>query len=151
MAEQVTDINAEFMREVMDWMDAHPQESDQGNYGRTDGTPCGTTFCIAGRACLLAGWEPIWVQEGERRVFGEPPSVMVDVRNPADGTDRMAYDLAAELFGLTNLEADRLFIRTASVKNLADLRGVVEDIIAHRRLTDALAADRPKETLDRST
>ena len=40
-------------QQVLDHVEAHPENHDQGNWGKKN--ECGTTMCIAGTAALLSG------------------------------------------------------------------------------------------------
>jgi hypothetical protein len=48
--------NAELAYKVLDQIDAHPEQWDQGVYLRAG--YCGTVGCFAGWACLLSGEKP---------------------------------------------------------------------------------------------
>jgi hypothetical protein len=60
----VTAPNAELAYRVLDHIDAHPEQHDQGDFVRkhgdaltisADAMPCGTTACFAGWTALLCG------------------------------------------------------------------------------------------------
>lgn len=52
----MTTPNAELAYKVLDHIDAHPEQWNQGVYiGKAE---CGTVACFAGWACLLSGEEP---------------------------------------------------------------------------------------------
>jgi hypothetical protein len=68
----MTTPNAELAYKVLDHIDAHPEQWDQGVFLRSGG--CGTAGCFAGWACLLSG-------EKQR-----PSQVDFDTMHLADGT-----------------------------------------------------------------
>lgn len=45
-------VNEAFLREVLAFIELHPELWDQNDWMRE--TPCGTTYCLAGWACVLA-------------------------------------------------------------------------------------------------
>lgn len=46
-------VNTELLLKIYDKVSAEPEAWDQGNWGQQ--TECGTTYCIAGWACVLSG------------------------------------------------------------------------------------------------
>jgi hypothetical protein len=76
--------NLPLLRRVLDHIDAHADLWNQGHWGRPEDAKCGTAMCIAGWATELAdGWSS-----------GHPRSA------------------ARDLLGLTEQEADDLFLET---------------------------------------
>jgi hypothetical protein len=94
---------------------AHPEEHDQSEYARL--TPCGTKLCLAGRALVQAGWRPVFHDQWAQTTDFEAP----------DGVVRSAGAAARDLLGLTEGEADRLFL----APDLETVRAV-RDLIARR-------------------
>lgn len=79
--------NAELAYRVLDQIDAHPKTWDQRTWARR--TNCGTAFCFAGWAVVLAG---------RQFVQGSEPSYVVDRREP-DG-EQWVGDAAREALGI---------------------------------------------------
>lgn len=82
-------------------------------------TPCGTAMCVAGFAVVdFGGWQPAFV--------GRSMSTSV-VTHPDTGRKRFIFEVARELLGLTQTEAEALF----HSKNRADdLSRTRDDILA---------------------
>jgi hypothetical protein len=60
----MTAPNAELAYRVLDHIDAHPEQWDQGVYiGKVE---CGTVACFAGWTVLLSGLEPGWHRDSSR-------------------------------------------------------------------------------------
>lgn len=87
--------NTELLERVMQHITDHPEQHNQSMWVNE----CGTAACFAGWATLLSGW---YVQ----RVA---PSKVVYVAHQDDLRDFLVNDLAVELLGITNDEADVLF------------------------------------------
>jgi hypothetical protein len=113
--------NQELAKTVLDHILAHPGQHNQGFWGQR--TECGTTMCVAGWTCELAGerlvWEPnrsyAYDSEG---VWYTKNGEYIPVR-------------AAKLLDLTDYEADTLFYTNKdtalrNLKHLADT-GSLED------------------------
>lgn len=82
----MTAPNAELAYRVLDHIDAHPEQWEQGKWiGQAE---CGTAACFAGWAVLLSGAEPRFYMKG---------CSTADV--VFDGRARVAPDLAEELLG----------------------------------------------------
>lgn len=98
--------NAELAYRVLDHINAHPEQHDQGTW-ITVGTDCGTVACFAGWTCLLAGdmpATPLFHHSNEvSRV------TVVDDGNEDHAHDRTVKYRAAELLGLYSGEWRLLF------------------------------------------
>lgn len=115
-------INVELLDRTLAYIEAHPEEWDQGNWR------CGTGMCFAGWAVTLAGRE--WA--------GDPggPAGELLVRKPDEprfahtlniGEDRIhVEDAAANELGLTEDDRDMF----NDDKTLYDLRDIVADLKA---------------------
>jgi hypothetical protein len=51
-------INVPLLRKTLEFAEAHPKEIDLGSWAKW--TSCGTTACIAGTVCHLAGHQIDW-------------------------------------------------------------------------------------------
>jgi hypothetical protein len=115
--------NAELAWRVIDHIDAHPDQHDQGHWVRQ--TDCGTTACFAGWTTILSGDRPVTELPGY--VDGFTDVVTVD-------PEGRSYDLtvqarARELLGITHQAAHDLFYNAMS---LDDLRDAVAEIFGPR-------------------
>jgi hypothetical protein len=110
----------------MDHIRAHPEEHGQAYW------ICGTTACIAGRATLLAGYEPVYVYAD-----GYAYGTVEEVRNPDTGEELCVWAAAEQLMQLTYTEAARLF---GPDNELADLEQITEPIIVRQRAAGILPA-----------
>ena len=92
--------NLPLLRKVLEHIDAHPKEWRQDSWAtRTSASACGTAFCLAGHAVVLAGGELHWDKE---------LGVASEVTMP-DGSTMSIQKAAADLLGLTSYEALHLF------------------------------------------
>jgi hypothetical protein len=88
--------NLDLLDETLDYIETHQDEWDQSSWASR--TECGTTCCFAGTVAVLTGHELRW-----------------DERNHSTyhvTSGHSIEQVAREALGLTNIEADRLFIRT---------------------------------------
>jgi hypothetical protein len=101
--------NQELAKQVLDHILAHPEQHDQGWWGRV--RDCGTTMCIAGWTCELAGETLAW----------ESTNAGGATWYTADG----AYipSRAAALLDLNTHETDMLFFtgKDTALRNLKHL------------------------------
>jgi hypothetical protein len=97
-------MNKELMREVLAQVTSHPEEWSQSTWGKK--TECGTTFCIAGWACILSGWKPAELASGPY-----PIGSGIDLVEK-DGVTRHIEILGAELLELDSNQAEALFYET---------------------------------------
>lgn len=103
--------NIEALEETLAFIEAHPEQHDQSEWGRK--TECGTTACFAGTRMLLTG-------RAEYREF--PGSPVRDLCMTDGGS---FFDVAQEDFDLTYGQATALFL---SAQDLVDVRAVIENI-----------------------
>jgi hypothetical protein len=113
--------NYPLLRKTLEHIEAHPEEHDQGTWGLE--TQCGTTMCFAGQAVVLDGLSPIWTNliqgpADERQMI----SVVMK-----DGTLHSVYDGAQRILGLSNGEAEALFM---DCMTLEDVRVLVAELLA---------------------
>lgn len=79
----MTTVNEPFLREVLAWIELHPERWDQSVYRSL----CGTTYCLAGWAYVLGTGEETW----------------------PDGAEFGIEETAADLLGLDLAQAAELF------------------------------------------
>jgi hypothetical protein len=100
--------NAELAYRVLDHIDAHPEQWDQGIWIRE--SDCGTAGCFAGWAVLLAGgtvgtavsgFDPPPVTGGPREIVGRS---VADAAELLLGSDHIAGD--RDLFDANNTRED---------------------------------------------
>jgi hypothetical protein len=93
-------INVPLLRKTLEYITAHPEEHDQRNWGVK--TACGSSYCLAGHAVVLAGHEIDW---------HSPDLVRMGMRSSCHAlTDgRYISDAAREELGLDPERAARLF------------------------------------------
>jgi hypothetical protein len=111
--------NQELAKTVLDHLLAHPEQHNQDRWGER--TECGTTMCVAGWTCELAGERLEWQRSSTTTGVGTwctTDGVYIPRR-------------AAQLLGLTEDEAARLFFTNKdtalrNLKHLADT-GSLED------------------------
>ena len=114
--------NAELGRQVLDHVDAHPEQFDMWQWGY-ESTVCGTVACLAGRTLLLSGYS--LDDDGH---FWSP-----------DGTPVSPSYEAAQLLGLTDSERwggdgePSLFMDMDSRSAIARFRVMVESAEAAKR------------------
>ncbi len=83
------------LKETYNYIMEHPWEHNQRTWGVKNS--CGTAYCFAGHAVLLAGYKITFDSEGFANLVDTP-----------HGKQRIEY-LAKELLGLKDHEATRLF------------------------------------------
>lgn len=116
--------NAELAYAVLDQIDAHPERWDQSWW--LIATDCGTSGCFAGWTCMLAGDIPDPPEPLSLMPVGE---VFNMVRLASGDGYAHASDRAAELLGLADDRADKLF----GAKNTReDLGRLVAEIFGPR-------------------
>lgn len=106
-------INFERLDATITYAVEHPERFDFGSW--FEKTSCGTTACIAGTAAWLAGWEPVF--DGEVVALAALAEDVVK-----DGERRYTYDLAAELLGLTDDQANELFVGAGGLRTAIKIR-----------------------------
>jgi hypothetical protein len=82
--------NIPLFQKVMDHITAHPEEHDQGTWGWatvTNGTPCGTAFCVAG---TIASWSTthrlVW-EYADPEAFGSRSEAVLTCVVPITDTE----------------------------------------------------------------
>jgi hypothetical protein len=113
--------NVPLLKATLEGVETHPETHDQTKYR------CGTKYCFAGRALVLAGLDN-WISE-------DPESDFYDMLHPLP-EERAEYDWgtpmvspgrrAGRLLGLTGDQAHELFYAFNSVPKI---REIVERII----------------------
>lgn len=126
-------INVELMQETLDYIAAHPEEHDQGDWAQRTG--CKTTRCMAGTVVHLApGYKLLWHREQDGKY--DYTSTAVD----NSGRTHSVPDLAEELLGVNHQQANDLFYNSGT---LNDLYARAEEIthldmrLPERELVDA--------------
>lgn len=87
--------NVELLQQVMQHIEDHPAQHDQGIWLNE----CGTAACFAGWACLLSGWQ----------VSPAFDCSVGSVMSPDTLVEKPALDAASDLLGLDAIDADVLF------------------------------------------
>jgi hypothetical protein len=92
------------LSEVLDHIHAHPEQHEQTVWS------CGTTACVAGRTCLLAGYEPAPCSRANCfcRAWNGVASTCC-VRDPDTGQVYVIADLAQQLLDISLGHAEALF------------------------------------------
>lgn len=112
-------LNIPLAREVLEHLEAHPEEHDQAAFAREN--ECGTTLCIAGHSLLLSGQYGLTQHADGLHEF-----------DFIDKADRQVVTLpsliAQGLLGLSFHEQDRLFFQLQNEgEALNYLRELIED------------------------
>lgn len=94
-------VNVPLLRQLVEWVEAETakpttqREWRQGYWMLRQGERhnwCGTQVCVAGKAALLAGWEPVFETEFDDET--------TKVRNVETGEEDSVADVAARVLGL---------------------------------------------------
>jgi hypothetical protein len=85
--------NAELAYAVLDQIDAHPDQWEQGTWATR--SKCGTAFCFAGWAVVLSGRTLIW--DSRNRVHAEAEFVLDD---RTEAGQQWLADAAREALGI---------------------------------------------------
>lgn len=94
-------MNIELAKKVVAYIEAHPDEHDQGDFVTKDwDNACGTTACIAGHAMLLSGQYTIAMNEDHWPRLVEAKSHIRAL---------MLADRAEDLLDITMYEREKLF------------------------------------------
>lgn len=109
--------NTAFARQVLEHIEAHPEEWDQGSWGRRIGTSnaCGTAYCFAGHAVRMAHPNAVFL-------FGEGTSTTDkarDVSIPGNGIIAIRFE-AMKLLDLSTYACDVLFEASNTLDHLRD-------------------------------
>lgn len=124
--------NVELLRDTMKWIEEHPGEHDQERWVNA----CGTAFCYAGHAALLAGaTRPDALGFGIH--WGINPVTFKSVTDTYTGllaTDNIPVDeFAARQLGITFEESEVLF---DGDRTTAELRALVDALCAGAWIDD---------------
>jgi hypothetical protein len=101
--------------EVLGHIHAHPEQHEQTVWS------CGTTACVAGRACLLAGYEPASCEFEYcscTPVRRGAQTTTCCVRNPDTGQLYRIASLAQQLMHISDSDAESLFDGGNEVEDL---------------------------------
>lgn len=116
----MTAPNAELAYRVLDHIDAHPEQWFQNDWAHKN--ECGTSYCFAGWAVLLAGRELIW--DGLSETYDEAAWV-VDQRK--DDGKQWIGDAAREVLGI-----DDSYDLFRGLNSRKDLGRLVEEFFGPR-------------------
>lgn len=94
-------VNKELMRKILTQVEENPEQHDQSQWSAQ--TRCGTAFCVAGWACFLSGYEPVFPGD---KIFETSSEV------EKDGELFQTSEKAMELLSLSPEEANQLFYST---------------------------------------
>lgn len=99
---------------VLEMIQSNPQRHDQTEWIRRDGdeddSGCGTTYCVAGWALHVHGFNDDWI-DWARSVLAPMPDVHIP----------RVSDTAQKLLGLSSRDAKILFYRTTNAEALLAL------------------------------
>jgi len=115
-------INAKLLQDTLVHIKEHPEQHDQRHWGVM--TACGTTFCFAGTALLLAGYTPVWgdTEDGEILLWGwiPPEGESYEEASWLDGTVGTTAKTANTELGISAVSASQLFYMCKTVEDLED-------------------------------
>lgn len=94
-------MNKELLRKILNQVEETPEQWLQSSWGLK--TSCGTTFCIAGWACVLSGYEPIPPSN---------PSTRLIEYVQKEGEIFHIQDIAGRLLHLNDDQQEELFYET---------------------------------------
>lgn len=123
-------LNVELLQRTMAYIDAHPEQHDQGEWVERK-PECGTAACFAGWAAILEFGEGVIFDDGEMLGFRLPAPYS---NRRHDGLFPLMSQQAAHLLGLTSVQAYTLF-NACNTRGM--LRAMVNDLVA----TGELAGD----------
>jgi hypothetical protein len=104
-------LNTEGLNQTLAYIKAHPEEWNQGSWGKR--TSCGTTYCFAGTWAHVSGAELLWEQYPNNSLY-------VDVVK-VGGKKECVDDYAARTLGLTDDEQEKLFYSKPTLEQLEDM------------------------------
>lgn len=126
MRPELPERNVQLLQDTMAHVEQHPEEHNQDCWVN----PCGTAFCYAGHAAILAGAARPTRQlaRSDNAWFVDPETLeSVGTRQPSESAVEVG-DFAELKLGITNAESEVLFDGYRTVKEL-------------RKLVDALCAN----------
>jgi hypothetical protein len=127
-------VNDELIVDVLTGIERRPHEWNQGWWAER--TECGTTYCFAGWATVLSGYEVAWYE---------------DVDGPDDASSHLTNGdvicgTALKLLGLSKNEGDQLFSLPNDMnlvyRTCAELMGV-DDTVLRDKVQDRLQPTTP--------
>lgn len=105
------EFNLPLLRKAVEWvaMEAAkpPREREWFQARWHDQRSCGTTYCVAGYVCEISGGE--WTSSISSYLFAEEGEAEVSSTVVAGREAVSAWDRAAHLLGITQLESGALF------------------------------------------
>jgi hypothetical protein len=110
----MTELNIPLMTKVLYYVEANPKSFDMSVWGEQS-SKCGTVGCIALHACLLSGYEMV----------GKNRGLQVAVCFPGKNGVYQVSATAQELLGLSEHDADLLFLRTNTVNAPTALKRLI--------------------------
>lgn len=119
-------VNRELLRETMDYILAHPEHHKQTAWAFRPAPDCETSYCFAGAACILSGYEFDFAQADSLPGYiggGEVTWFLT--------TGERIRDAARHRLGLDDVTAAWLF---AANNDLAELKGYVDEICETGRI-----------------
>ncbi len=126
--------NIALLRQVIQYIDDHPEQWEQGTYAAD--LPCRTTCCIAGHAALLSGEKLHWTRSrGSELPYFTAVDIEPTITVCGFESRTSIADRAQELLGLTNQEADDLFSPAADRTIITCIAMRIED--RHDRMMEA--------------
>lgn len=114
--------NVPLLEKVYDHIVAHPDEWSQTTWRDEAANRCGTTFCFAGLAVMLSGYE--WVSDDPHDDDYEY------VRRPGDTVQLHVSHAAREELGLDD-DTERLLFN--GLNDLPALRYIIDDITSDQQ------------------
>ena|SRR5258706_8207228 len=100
--------NLERLDQVINIIETNPERWDQGTWGSM--TDCGSTYCIAGWACLLAGLTLNWFDNTLINANGHDP-----------------FDAGQKILELTDEQAHYLFFARTDLDEIKLIRKEFEE------------------------
>lgn len=99
-------MNKELMRRILNQIKETPELWRQGHWAQK--TDCGTTFCVAGWACVLSGWTPDFNGSDVTGVVQDDSGNLVFMETQAALLLDISQVRAIELFYTTEENAKQL-------------------------------------------
>lgn len=106
--------NVALLRKTQDFIEQNPSQHDQGVWHNA----CGTAFCYAGHAALLAGAEH---PGGRIELWHVDPVTLAAVTYVQNPESAYVGDFARKQLGLTEAESDALFDASRTLRGLRSL------------------------------
>jgi hypothetical protein len=107
--------NLPLLRKVLDHIDAHPEEWEQGSWAiQSSRYSCGTAYCLAGHVAVMTGHEPAWDSIAQGEFYADHTTA-----------DACIGDVAQAELGITTEEADALFQADNSRTALREISEII--------------------------